>query len=310
MAYPRVAGHPDYSSGGTNKFIPEIWSGKLQVKLYDATVLAEITNNDYEGEIKNFGDKVHIRTIPSVTIRSYSMGRNLTYERPENASIELNIDQGYYWAFTVDDVAKQQADIPMMNIWSNDASEQLKLQLDTNILSYMDDNAHASNAGGSAGAITSSIDLGGTAAEILLSTTNVLEKIVDMGQILDEQNIPEDGRWILFPPWATALIKKSDLKDASLAGDTTSIMRNGRVGMIDRFTIFNTNRLATVSDGGETVTNVLFGHKLATTFATQITNTESLRAESTFGDLVRGLIVFGRKVVKTEGLGLLYARKA
>jgi len=72
MGLARVSGHPDYSASGASKFIPEIWSGKLLVKFYDATVLPQISNTDYEGEIKNQGDKVYIRTRGSVTIKKYS----------------------------------------------------------------------------------------------------------------------------------------------------------------------------------------------------------------------------------------------
>jgi hypothetical protein len=297
MPYPRGAGHPDYSATGTTKFIPEVWSGKMQVKFYDATVLSVITNNDYEGEIRNHGDKVHIRTIPTLTINNYVKGQTLTYEKPEQAAIDLDIDQGFYWAFVVDQVDRVQSDIALIDTFSSDASEQLKINVDQNVFQYMDDNVGSNNSGATAGRISANINLGAT------------EKIVDCGTVLDEENIPEDGRYMIIPAWMAGLIKKSDLKDASLTGDSTSVMRNGRLGMIDRFTLYSSNLLPTVSDGGNTVTNILFGHRLATTFASQITETESMRAESTFGDLVRGLLVFGREVVKGEGLGLLYARK-
>jgi hypothetical protein len=310
-AFPRVSGHPDYSSSGTtNRFIPEIWSGKLQVKFYDAVVTAAITNTDYQGEIANQGDKVIIRTIPTITIKSYKAGTSLVYDRPESPPIELDIDQGYYWALTVDDVMAHQSDLGLMNIWSTDASEQLKLTMDTNMLTYMTSNVHASNTGATAGALSSSFNIGVSGTPIGLTKANILDYIIDCGTVLDEQNIPETGRWFVIPPWAAGMIKKSDLKDASLSGDGTSIMRNGRLGMIDRFTLYNSNRLVSATDGAVTAYSILFGHKLATTFASQITKTEALRAETTFGDLVRGLNVFGRKAVKPEGMGKLYCYKA
>ena len=309
MAFPRVSGHPDYSSTGTSNFIPEIWSGKLQVKLYDALVAAAITNTDYEGEIKNQGDKVIIRTIPTMTINAYRKGTTLTYERGESPSIELLIDQGYYWALTIDQVDKYQADINLMEMFSNDASEQLKKEIDTNILTYIPTVVHASNTGASAGAISGNINIGVAGAPITLTKTNMLEVIVDCGTVLDEQNVPETGRYMVIPPWAAGQIKKSDLKDASLTGDGVSPMRNGRLGMIDRFTLYNSNLLVTATEGANTASNMIFGHQMGTTFANQITSTETLRAESTFGDLVRGLSVFGRLAVKPEAIGLLYAVK-
>jgi len=93
--FPKVPGHPDYSSTGVNQFIPAIWSGKLVANLYDATVLAAITNTDYEGEIKAHGDKVIIRTIPVTSVKPYIKGQNLVYDRPESPSLELLIDQPF-----------------------------------------------------------------------------------------------------------------------------------------------------------------------------------------------------------------------
>ena len=127
---------------------------------------------------------------------------------------------------------------------------------------------------------------------------------MDFGSVLDEQDVPENGRYLILPPTLIGLIKQSDLKDASLAGDGTSILRNGRVGMIDRFTIYLSNLLSTFTGGGgEAATNVIFGQRHALTFASQLIKNENLRAERTFGELFRGLQVYGFKVIKPEALG-------
>lgn len=309
MSLPRATGHPDYSSAGTSKFIPEIWSGKLLVKFYEATVLSEITNTDYEGEIKGHGDKVIIRTIPSISIKDYVKGQKLTYETPESPAVELLIDKGKYWAFVVDRVDKVQSDIALLDKWAGDASEQLKIAIDKDVLGNIYDDVHAANKGATAGLKSASFNLGTTGAPVALTPTNILDTIVDCGTVLDEQTVPEDGRFMVLPPWAVGMLKKSDIKDASLTGDNTSVLRNGRVGMIDRFTIYTSNLLATTTDGAYTVYNIIFGHKLATTFANQITETETLKSAEVFGDLVRGLSVYGYKVLKPEALGWLYARK-
>ena len=100
MAGPtRAAGHPDYSSTSASGFIPSIWSGKMIEKLYASTAYAEIANTYFEGEIKNQGDSVQIRTTPSITIRDYEIGGGLTYEKPTSAKVELQIDQAKYFAF-------------------------------------------------------------------------------------------------------------------------------------------------------------------------------------------------------------------
>jgi hypothetical protein len=310
--------YPQYAGSGS-KFIPEIWSGKLQVKFYKSTVLAEITNNDWEGEIKGSGDKVNIRSIPTITIRDYTKGLNLTNEVPESTPIELTIDKGKYFSVVCDDVDEVQADVRLMDMFTNDAAEQMKIAIDSNVLQTVYADAAAANKGTTAGAISGDINLGTANAALALtkdgasSTKAVLDLILDMGQVLDEQNVPEAGRWMVITPWIASLIKKSDL-----TGDDTSPLRNGMIGQIDRFTLFVSNSLKTVADNAGTTgsgsddftgTYVMAGTKDAISFASQITNVETLRAQSTFGNIVRGLNVYGFKVVKPEALVAAYVKR-
>ena len=305
MAYPNVAGVPSYS--GT--FIPEVWSSKLIEKYYDSTVLSSISNTNYEGEIRNQGDKVIIRTTPTLEINDYSIGQTLVNQRPEAPVVELNIDKGFYWSTIIDDVVEKQQDIDQMNLWAQDAAEQLKIKLDSRVLGSIVPDISATNKGATAGRISGNIDLGATGAPEAVTTSNILEYILKMGQVLDEQNVPETGRFLVLPFWATTRLKLSDIKDASLTNDGSSPLRNGRVGMIDRFTVYNSNLLPTYTDGSDKTTHFLAGTKDGLTFATQLTKTESLRAESTFGNIMRGLMVYGTKVIKPEALVALYAKQ-
>jgi hypothetical protein len=304
MAYPRVPGQPNYSG----VFIPEIWSAKLIDKYYDGTVLTSISNTDYEGEISNMGDKVIIRTRPTLDIHDYEIGQTLQHQRPNAPTLELLIDKGFYWDTIIDDIVEKQQDINQMNIWAEDASEQLKIKLDTRVLAGMIPDVSATTKGATAGRISNNLNLGVTGSPIAITRTNVLDHIMFLGQALDEENNPETGRFLLLPFWMTTLLKLSDIKDASLTGDGTSPLRNGRVGMIDRFTVYNSNLLPRYSDGGNTTYHVIAGTTAGLTFATQLTKTEDLRAESTFGDIMRGLMVYGYKVVKPEALALGYVR--
>lgn len=309
MIFPIAAGHTDYSSTGTTRFIPQIWSSKLVVKFYAATVFGEIANTDYEGEIKDYGDKVIIRSIPDMTITDYSKNADLNYESPTSTPVELNIDKGKYFAFAVESVDKKQADIPYLDKWSNDASMQMKISIDTQILGDVYADAHASNIGLTAGVKSSSYNMGTTGTPVPVTKTNVLDFMVDCGSVLSEQNVPETDRWIVLPIWMCNLIKKSDLKDASLTGDETSVLRNGRIGRIDDLTIYKSNNLTSVTDGSDTTYNVMCGHKSAITFASQMVKMETLMNPKTFGELVRGLNVYGYKVVKPESLAVLYCKK-
>ncbi len=312
MAYPVETTYAtQYDVGATYSgvYIPEIWSGKLVEKFYAATVFGEIANTDYEGEISGMGDQVNIRTVPDITITDYEIGDVLTYQQPASANVTLLIDQGKYFAFRIDDVEKHQTDLQLMNDWADDASQQMKITVDTDILldtgKGLLPDVPAENQGATAGVISTDINLGDGTTPVALTTANILNTIVDLGIVLDEQNVPESGRWLILDAKAIGLIKKSDLKDASLAGDGTSILRNGRVGMIDRFTIFLSNNVPRGVGAGNAIIGYA-GHKSALTFASQFTNMETLRAESTFGDLMRGLNVFGYETIKPEALAALH----
>lgn len=300
MSYPVAGGRPDYSGN----FIPEIWSGKLIENFYDATVLAAISNTDYEGEIRQFGDTVNIRTTPEITIRDYVKGQTLSVENPNKEKLQLLIDKGEYFACIEDDIDGIQSDINLMDTWSKDASERMKIKIDQRVLTDMLPDIAATNKGATAGEQSASFDLGTAGSPLTVtkdgasSTTSVIDLMVDMGTVLDEANVPEADRYMVIPAKMAGLVKKSELKDASLAGDGTSIVRNGRLGMIDRFTVYVSHNL-NVSSGNY---SIIAGHKMGFTFASQMTEMETIRSESTFGNIVRGLQVYGYKVVKPEAI--------
>lgn len=280
--------------------------------------MAAISNTDYEGIIKKQGDKVKIRTRPTAVIRDYTRNTDINYDMPDGGVIDLDIDKGKYYAAQIDDVSAHQQDIKVMDAWATDASEQMKISIDTDVLGSVYTQAHANNKGATAGRISQNINLGTSAAPRGLNSKTILDMIVDAGQVLDEQNIPESGRYLILPAWALSLIKKSDLKSASLSGDSTSILRNGQVGMVDRFTLYLSNLLpkATVNLGSTATPNnvngfhLIAGHKQALTFATQMTEMEELRLEKRFASAVRGLQVYGYKVVDPTCLIDIHAYKA
>jgi hypothetical protein len=169
--------------------------------------------------------------------------------------------------------------------------------------------AHADNQGSTGGRIDTALNLGISGSPKLLTANNVLDFLIDCGQVLDEQNIPETERYIILPAWATALIKKSDLKDASLTGDSESTLRNGRVGRIDRFTLYNSNLLYSAADGNYTAYDIIFGHKMGCQFVTQLTKVETYRPENTFADAMKGLNVYGYGCLQTVALGWAHIAK-
>jgi hypothetical protein len=301
--YPNAPGYRDIGSA-TMQYVPVIFSGKLLTKFYAMSTLAAISNTEYEGEIKKFGDTVKIRQTPDITIRDYQKGQILRNEQPESNSVELYIDKGKYWSFVTDDVDDAQTDIKnYVGNWTADAAEQMKIQIETGVYADLADKVEAvSNEGIIAGAISGKYNLGSVGAPITLTRANILEQIVNMGAVLDVQNLPDSGRFIVLPVWASALLKTSDLKQVNMTGDDKSPIRNGMIGMIDRFEIYVSNLLSSPS-----YTEIMFGHVKALTFATQITKTKVQDNPDGFGSLFRGLQVYGYEVILPEALGVLRA---
>lgn len=276
---------PAFPTTGANSaanFIPEIFSKKLQAKFYASSVLPQISNTDYEGEISGQGNKVNIRTVPNVTVSNYT--GSVSYADVTTQIIELMIDKAKSYAFKVDDILKVQADINFQNEASKDAAEQMRIAVEQDVLGNI---------------VTGSTTVLDKAS---VSASNILDHILEAGRKLDELNIPESDRFVVLSPLYIEMLKKTDLKLAYLTGDGVSPIRNGKVGMIDRFTVYQSNLLATGTGGDAGKTLALAGHPKATCFASQFVKTETVRLTDTFGDGVRGLKVYGYKVVVPDAL--------
>jgi hypothetical protein len=308
-----------YPAGGTANtlqatgFIPEIWSGKLVEKFYASTVLAAISNTDYEGEIKNKGDRVKIRTKHTITIRNYSADELLPLDRPSGGTVELFIGNGKFFSLILDDVMEIQSDLNILSMWSDDAAQQLKIAVDTDVLDGIVNQMVAANRGTAAGVITGNVNLGVSGSPLSVvardptaGEVEFLDVLMRMGQVLDEQNIPEVGRWVVMPAWAGRMVKQSELRQAYLSGDSVSMLRNGRLGMIDRFTLYISNLLPNNSTDATNFAPgewpIYAGHAHGLTFASQISKVETLRSELTFGQVLRGLQVYGYQVVDGKAL--------
>lgn len=308
---------PAYS--GT--FIPSVWSSKLNVKFYAATTFGDIANTNWEGDIKTMGDKVIINNIPTITINAYTIGSNLSYEVPTPNTIELQIDKAFYFGVNVSDVLDYQAKPDLMDMFTGDASNQMKIRVDTECFqNCIPGTAAASNFGATAGVISAQYNLGTALAPVTLTAANILSQITAMSSCLDEQNVPETDRCLILSPSERNLLMQSNLAQAQFMGDSQSMLRNGKIGTIDRFTVYVTNLLpkaiagfdyayptAAVSASALKRHMVIAAHKSALTFASQINKVEHLPNPTDFGQLVRGLIVYGRKTIKPEGLVVMEA---
>lgn len=319
MAYPTGGANAANFAQYTGKFIPQMWSGKLNAKFYKATVFGEIANTNWEGDIKNQGDKVVINNIPTISIRNHTVGVALTYDVPTPSTVDLNVDKGKYFAFEVDDVLEYQSQPKLMDVFSDDAAMQMKISIDSTTIFNTFSLAAAANKGATAGVNSGAYNLGTDTAPVALTGANVLSVLTSLAGVLDEQNVPETERFLLIDPGTRQLLMSSNLAQAQFMGDATSMVRNGKIGMIDRFTVYVSNNLPKAaaafnyasgdgSEGGTAAAGtvkrraIIAGHKSAIAWAAQMSKLENVRNQNAFGDLVRGLNIYGYSVVKDTAL--------
>ena len=313
-------------------FIPSFWSGKLAKKFYESTIFNAVANTDWQGEISGMGDTVIINTIPDVSVHEYKVGQNLDYDVMEPETISLKIDEGNYFGINVNDVNEYQAKPNLMNMFCTEAAYQMKQYVDAKALQkvFFDpatgniktsekgkDALWEKNCGATAGAKTGAYNLGTDAAPIGLNAANIVGYVTTLSTVLDEANIPEEGRFLVISPAERQLLMQSDLAKACFTGDDKSIVRNGHIGKIDRFDIYLCNHLPRAAAGktwlGGTAASALKRHllfagtKAGLSFASQITKVEHLRNPSDFGELVRGLNVWGCGVTQGQALTTLVA---
>jgi hypothetical protein len=295
----------------------------LLAKFYQNTMLSEVANTDYEGELKNQGDTIRIRLAPSISISDYTVGQNLSYEVPTPIFQDMQVNKGKYFGVQVNDVLAYQADMNLMNMFTEDAAKQLKIAIENEVFfnSFVTEGPSSANKGATAGQISAAYNLGTDTTPIDQATPeNVLKAILRMSTVLDEQNVPEDGRFLILSPYDRHLLMQSSIAQAYFTGDQSSTIRTGKIGMLDRFSVYVSNLLprgeagkalvaglSATSTGGA-VTNakarrlMVAGTKHAMSFAMTVNKTEPLRNQTDFGDIVRGLAVYGRKVVKPQAL--------
>ena len=270
-------------------FTPEIWSAMMLESLKKNLVFGQetVVNRDYEGEISEVGDTVHIRSISRPTISSYTKGGTLTYETLTDAQRTLLIDQAKSFSFVVDDIDKAQQPGGTLEGALKEAVYGLRDVADQYIAALYT-GAQAANAIGTVSVTTAA-----------LAYTQLRKLSVK----LDEANVPEEGRFVVVPPWYYGLLLESDLflrADAS----TDPGLRNGKVGTVLNMDVLKSNNAPFVTGDDYAV---IAGHPSALTFAEQILNIEDIRLQTTFGTAVRGLYVYGAKLVRPDSIATVVA---
>ena len=291
MAISKSAGYDNLPSGN---FLPIIYSQKVQKFFRTASVVEDITNTDYAGEIENFGDTVNIIKEPTITVSSYTRGGQINIQNLADDQLQLTVDQANAFAFKVDDIEERQSHINFEALATSSGAYALKDSYDENVIAAM-----FSGAGTTVGSDGSGTDTGfGT------SETDPTDILANAAKRLHGADVPTDNRWFLGTPEFYEQLGQASAKlmDASVTGDGTSPLRNGSVlnGQVNGFKLYMTNNFAASSTSN--YYKVLYGHMSSTATANAIAKTEVVRDPDSFADIVRGLHVFGRKVLRTEAL--------
>lgn len=274
-----------------DKFIPEIWSALLLEHLDNVHVYASLVNRNYEGDIKAYGDTVHINQIGDITIGDYtgSLGEPEDLDQDQK---DLKIDKAKYFNFKVDDVNNAQTNPKLMGAAMQRASYGMNDTVDTYLAGLLKTNATAVNP---------------DASPIVPTKDTAYDLLVDMGTMLSENNVPKVGRWVVVPHWYHGLL----LKDPRFVGNGTeynkAILEGGLVGAAAGFEIYVSNN---VPHTNKTKYKLLAGTDAAATYAEQLVKMEALRAQNAFADIIRGLHVFGAKVTQPKGIVCMTCNKS
>lgn len=327
-------------------FSPIIFSKKAQVAFRKTSVVEDITNNDYFGEISNIGDSVRIIKEPDITVNAYTRGTDISQQALTDADFTMIIDMANYFSFKLDDLEDAITHVNFMELATDRAAYKIRDSYDTDVLQYLcgfdgsDGRSTTvrgtkadSNAGSDELLAANKLDITdfggsdlGVASEVTsipLTTgsgasgkTDPLELVNRMKRLLDSGNVPTDGRWLVVDPVFVEKLMNSGSKlinnDFAGAQDAGDMLRNGRMsGMLRGFRMYVSNNLPSVGTGPGTVsatgseTNfgvVVAGHDSAAATAQQINKTETYRDPDSFADIVRGLHMYGTKILRPEAL--------
>lgn len=302
-------------------FVPEIYSKKVWIALRRASTVEAVCNTDYMGEIKSFGDTVNIVKEPQMSVAAYTRGTATSDTAITDHELVLTIDKANYFSFAIDSLEKRFSHINFADIASNNAAYKLKDTMDAEVLEHMytdsigsgsqaDSLTPIATSGGVAasqaifGSVATPIDIGHGTGEV-----DPLNFMSSAAQVMDEKANPEENRWFVAAPKFYNELADTSSKLLSIdfnAGKGS--LRNGLVasGLIRGFAMYKSNNLKTQQVGGgsgPTEAVVQFGHMRSTSCANAMNTVESFRSPTTFADQVRGLHVYGRKVLEKLSVG-------
>ena len=294
MAFTKTANYNNLPNGN---FSPIIYSQKVQKFFRTASVAEAITNTDYAGEIENFGDTVNIIKEPVVSVSSYTRGAVVNIQEIVDDQLQLTVDQANAFAFKVDDIEERHSHINFESVSTSSGAYALKNAYDQNVIAAMFAGPSSSSPDHVIGSDGSGVDTGFDSSE-----TDPVDIISKHARLLNLQDVPEENRWFLGSP---EFYEQMGQASSKLMSDTTgnaAPLRNGKVyeGKVMNMELYMTNNFAASSTSN--FFKILSGHMPSTATANHISKIEVIRDTDSFSDVVRGLHVFGRKVLRDTAL--------
>ena len=339
MAFQSATGWGNLPNGS---FSPVIYSKNVQTQFRKESVCSDITNSDYFGEIANFGDSVRIIKEPEITVRPYARGTQIESQDIVDEDFSLVIDRSNYFAFQVDDIEERHSHVNYKTLAQDRAAYRLKDKYDMDILGYMGGYEYNDSTGvwtartaavGTKAEATADADeliaahkmdrgdFGGAAGDSIALKANSagtgdatpLQVLNRMNTFLDRKNVDKDGRWVVVDPVFLERLMDEDSKFMNQDYSSSENLTNGMItaGKVRGFRLYMSNNLPVLGTGPDTVDAngsavnfgvIIAGHDSSTATAEQISKTEVLRSQDSFGDTVRGMHLYGRKILRPEGL--------
>lgn len=293
--FDSAVGHTNLPNG---KWSPIVFSKNALMFFRITSVADEITNTEYEGEISGKGSEVRIIKEPLVTVQDVARGTKLQTQDIADEDIIMNIDIGKAFQFSIDDIEKAFETLSFEKLAEGSAAYALRDEFDKNVLAYMAENAtQPSTTGTDASPVTVGLGAG--------NDFTPLDYINEFATLLDENTIPTEGRYFVGTPRFYQQLNREDSKaiDASVMGDAASMIRMRKMGTskpLHDFTMWKSVNL--VNSTSNNRVRVIAGHLSAVATATAITKSEVLRSQDSFADIYRGMLVFGRKLLRPEAL--------
>jgi hypothetical protein len=267
--------------------------------LNDRLVYGGVCNTDYEGEIRDRGDSVKIIAVGAVTVQDYTKNSDLSApQNLEDASTTLVIDQSPSFFFQLDDVDRAQGNPAVMQVAMEQSAWSLRAHVDAKVANLLV--ADGTDFGSSAG---TPYDFAGANA------LDAYDTLVDLGVALDDNNVPENGRWVIVPNWFAGLLMKDDRIVGSGSEAADERLMRGYVTVVNNTLVLKSNRVPTTGSGVSQTWKIIAGHSMGITLAQQFQRVEAGRMERRFADYVRGLLLYGAKVLRPDTIQVLTAKK-